>query len=602
MLDGDDPEGAAPPAALQLTDANDGWYPMANGLTRLATRFWGRDADLAAARAEIGKDLLAADAAAAGLVTFTPDDLDWDDEVRLTLEERASFSPDALTGMEANLRFAGPETMETKIFARLTAWQNWIFQRPNAVGPEGALRRFGTGLPPDVRPRPHLRSPPMTAVDIDATHPQQRRPGRRPPPPAGARVVAAPVHRLVARRSGRSPTRTTTSTCAPPSTSGQEGWANFDYVQHARLPLGHLPRRPRARPPHRLRRPPRRAGVAGGARRVPGRPAPPRSSCRATPSRPRSSSSGALCLTAPSLYDLRNLFQVNVEEGRHLWAMVYLLHRYFGRDGRDEADELLERHSGDADNPRILGAFNEPTPDWLSFFFFTYFTDRDGKFQLASLRESGFDPLSRTCDFMLKEEAHHMFVGADRRRPGRAAHGRAHEGARHRRRRGRTAAIDVATLQRYLNFHYSVSLDLFGAETSTNAANYFAAGLKGRFQEERRDDDHRLPRRDPRACPTWRRRGDRRRARPPRWRRSTRRCGTTTSPTARRASTGGTGRWREVGARAAPPPRRVPPGGRRVRRPPRQPRRPASLTEDEWAARVDGLAARPPPTATTSSR
>ena len=92
--------------------------------------------------------------------------------------------------------------------------------------------------------------------------------------------------------------------------------------------------------------------------------------------------------------------------------MVYLLHRYFGRDGRDEADEMLERHSGDPDNPRILGAFNEPTPDWLSFFFFTYFTDRDGKFQLASLRESGFDPLSRTCDFMLKEEAHHMFVGA----------------------------------------------------------------------------------------------------------------------------------------------------------------------------------------------
>src|SRR5512141_2058636 len=118
-----------------------------------------------------------------------------------------------------------------------------------------------------------------------------------------------------------------------------------------------------------------------------------------------------LCLTAPSLYDLRNLFQVNVEEGRHLWAMVYLLHRYFGRDGRDEADEMLERHSGDADKPRILGAFNEPTPDWLSFFMFTYFTDRDGKYQLASLAESGFDPLARTCRFMLTEEAHHMFVG-----------------------------------------------------------------------------------------------------------------------------------------------------------------------------------------------
>ena len=199
----------------------------------------------------------------------------------------------------------------------------------------------------------------------------------------------------------------------------------------------------------------------------------------------------ALCFSAPSVYDLRNLFQVNVEEGRHLWAMVYLLHRYFGRDGRDEADEMLERHSGDPDHPRILGAFNEPTPDWLSFFFFTYFTDRDGKYQLASLRESAFDPLSRTCDFMLKEEAHHMFVGASgvarvvqRTVQLMKEHDTA-DVAEH-------GGIDVATLQRYLNFHCSVSLDLFGAETSTNAANYFAAGLKGRFQEERRDDDHRL--------------------------------------------------------------------------------------------------------------
>src|SRR5439155_17777963 len=107
--------------------------------------------------------------------------------------------------------------------------------------------------------------------------------------------------------------------------------------------------------------------------------------------------------TAPSLYDLRNLFQVNVEEARHLWAMVYLLQAYFGRDGREEADALLLRRSGDADNPRILGAFNEQTPDWLSFFMFTYFTDRDGKYQLCSLAESGFDPLARTCRFMLTE-------------------------------------------------------------------------------------------------------------------------------------------------------------------------------------------------------
>jgi benzoyl-CoA-dihydrodiol lyase len=141
MLDG-------PEAHLWLTAANDGWFPMANGLSRLATRFWGDDEGLAAARARIGKELLAPEAAEAGLVTATPDDIDWDDEVRLTLEERASFSPDALTGMEANLRFAGPETMETKIFGRLSAWQNWIFQRPNAVGPEGALRRYGSGTRP----------------------------------------------------------------------------------------------------------------------------------------------------------------------------------------------------------------------------------------------------------------------------------------------------------------------------------------------------------------------------------------------------------------------------------------------------------------------
>jgi len=198
-----------------------------------------------------------------------------------------------------------------------------------------------------------------------------------------------------------------------------------------------------------------------------------------------------LCRTAPSLYDLRNLFQVNVEEGRHLWAMVYLLHRYFGRDGRDEADEMLQRHSGDADKPRILGAFNEAMPDWLSFFMFTYFTDRDGKYQLASLRESAFDPLSRTCDFMLKEEAHHMFVGATG--VGRVVQRTVELMGEH----GsddvsRFGGINLEVLQKYINFHYSVSLDLFGAETSTNAANYFAAGLKGRFQEEKRQDDHQL--------------------------------------------------------------------------------------------------------------
>ena len=147
MLDEQEPSDL-PPATLHLTEANDGWYPMVNGLTRLASRFWGRDAELDAARSLIGKDLDAEAAGAAGLVTFTPDDIDWEDDVRLTLEERNGFSPDALTGMEANFRFVGPETMESKIFARLSAWQNWIFQRPNATGPEGALHRFGTGARP----------------------------------------------------------------------------------------------------------------------------------------------------------------------------------------------------------------------------------------------------------------------------------------------------------------------------------------------------------------------------------------------------------------------------------------------------------------------
>ncbi len=194
--------------------------------------------------------------------------------------------------------------------------------------------------------------------------------------------------------------------------------------------------------------------------------------------------------TAPSLYDLRNLFQVNVEEGRHLWAMVYLLQAFFGRDGREEAEELLQRHSGSADNPRILSTFNEPIDEWLSFFMFTFFTDRDGKFQLKSLAESSFDPLARTCRFMLTEEAHHMFVGdtgiarvvkrtlevmdqikSDDPEAVRAA-----------------GAIDLPTVQRYLNFWFSSSLDLFGADISSNAASYFANGIKGRPDEARFED------------------------------------------------------------------------------------------------------------------
>jgi benzoyl-CoA 2,3-dioxygenase component B len=201
--------------------------------------------------------------------------------------------------------------------------------------------------------------------------------------------------------------------------------------------------------------------------------------------------------TAPSLYDMRNLFQVNVEEGRHLWAMVYLLQKYFGADGREEAEALLQRRSGHADTPRMLGAFNEKTPDWLSFFMFTYFTDRDGKMQLEALAQSGFDPLSRTCRFMLTEEAHHMFVGEtgvtrviQRTCEAMKAAGISDpndiEAVR------KLGVIDLPTIQKKANMHFSLTLDLFGSEISTNAANAFHAGLKGRYREDRLKDDHQL--------------------------------------------------------------------------------------------------------------
>jgi benzoyl-CoA 2,3-dioxygenase component B len=187
--------------------------------------------------------------------------------------------------------------------------------------------------------------------------------------------------------------------------------------------------------------------------------------------------------TAPSLYDMRNLFQVNVEEGRHLWAMVYLLHSQFGRDGREEAEALLERRSGNADKPRILGAFNAPIDNWVDFFMFTMFTDRDGKYQLLALAESGFDPLSRTTRFMLTEEAHHMFVGeagVERivQRTAELMKQDPNEDVT------RLGGIPLDLIQRYLNLWFALSLDLFGGEISSNAASFFAAGLKGRYKEE----------------------------------------------------------------------------------------------------------------------
>ncbi|MBP9113410.1 MAG: benzoyl-CoA 2,3-epoxidase subunit BoxB [Polyangiaceae bacterium] len=197
-----------------------------------------------------------------------------------------------------------------------------------------------------------------------------------------------------------------------------------------------------------------------------------------------------LGLTCPSIYDLRNLFQVNVEEGRHLWAMVYLLHSHFGRDGREEAEALLERRSGDENKPRILGAFNEPCTDWLSFFMFTYFTDRDGKYQLLALAESAFDPLARTTRFMLTEEAHHMFVGETGvlRIVERTAQLMSENKVEYPEDVRKLGLIDLPTIQRYLNLWYSLSLDLFGGEISSNAASFFASGLKGRAKEDRHEE------------------------------------------------------------------------------------------------------------------
>ncbi|MCL4144270.1 UNVERIFIED_CONTAM: hypothetical protein GTU68_050624 [Idotea baltica] len=191
---------------------------------------------------------------------------------------------------------------------------------------------------------------------------------------------------------------------------------------------------------------------------------------------------------APSLYDMRNLFQVNVEEGRHLWAMVYLLHRFFGRDGRDEADDMLERRSGNADKPRILEAFNQPIDDWLSFFCFTMFVDRDGKFQLATLAESGFSPMRRSCRFMLTEEAHHLYVGDTgiSRIVKRSAELTRESGGDPY----SLGGIPLEIVQKYINYWVTYAMDLFGGEISSNAADFFAAGLKGRYNEAKKYKEH----------------------------------------------------------------------------------------------------------------
>lgn len=269
---------------------------------------------------------------------------------------------------------------------------------------------------------------------------------------------------------------------------GSEGWAHFDYVKMPEYRWGIFlePAQPDAKVgfgdnfgqpvyqevPGEFRNPLRRIIVTQGDTE----PASVEQQRRL----------GSSC---PSLYDLRNLFQVNVEEGRHLWAMVYLLHAYFGRDGRDEADALLERRSGNPDKPRILEAFNQPCDDWLNFYAFTMFTDRDGKYQLSALAESGFEPLARTCKFMLTEEAHHMFVGDTGlsrvvRRTAQLMKQNPNEEVRD------LGGIPLEIIQKYINFWFSYSLDLFGGEISSNSADFFAAGLKGRFKEQEQYTDH----------------------------------------------------------------------------------------------------------------
>jgi benzoyl-CoA 2,3-dioxygenase component B len=192
---------------------------------------------------------------------------------------------------------------------------------------------------------------------------------------------------------------------------------------------------------------------------------------------------------APSNYDLRNLFQINCEEGRHLWAMVHLLCEHFGKDGEREIDGLLARRSGSAEKPRILNAFNHPIEEFLSFLFWSTLADRDGKYQLLSMSESAFDPLARTAKFMLFEEAHHMFVGDDglRRVIQRSAELMLEHDTDDIAPHG---GINLATIQRYLNYWAPPVIDLFGSELSQWSEDLFDAGLKGRVYEAERYAEH----------------------------------------------------------------------------------------------------------------
>ena len=315
--------------------------------------------------------------------------------------------------------------METKIFARLTAWQNWIFTRPERGRARTArCARYGTG-----QRAVFDRKASLTHVHarLHRADPQQRQPGRGPAAAARRWSPGSPhfLHWWETRWGPALPTQDVYLRTAV--AVGREGWANFAHVKHAGVPVGHLPGRARSRT------------GAIALRRAQGR-AVPGSRCPAS--------------TGPSLQRLivvqGDTEPASVEQQRQLGADraqpvrpaqpvpgqrrgrpapvgdgLPAARATSAATGREEAEALLQRNSGSADSPRILGAFNEETPDWLSFFMFTYFTDRDGKYQLGTLQESAFDPLSRTCEFMLKEEAHHMFVGHHRRGPGGGAHRRA---------------------------------------------------------------------------------------------------------------------------------------------------------------------------------
>jgi hypothetical protein len=351
--------------------------------------------------------LSAAEADEQGLCTYLLDPVDWDDDVRIALEERVSLSPDALTGMEASLRFGGAENCDSKIFGRLSAWQNWIFTRPNATGDEGALTRYGAPESAKFDWRRTVIT--MSTVDLEAKIPNN--------------VGLRENKRLMMALEKWQPKFLEWWGALGPSDFnqdqiylrtaigvGQGGWAHFDYVKMPDYRWGIF----LADGPAIARSTSATTSARSRWQEVPGefRNRLRRLIVTQGDTEPASvEQQRKLGHCCPSLYDLRSLFQVNVEEGRHLWAMVYLLQTHFGADGRDEAEAMLERHSGDKDNPRILQAFNYPVTNWLDFFCFTAFMDRDGKYQLASLAESSFDPLARSTQFMLAEEAYHLQTG-----------------------------------------------------------------------------------------------------------------------------------------------------------------------------------------------